>query len=173
MSEQIVKADTRYRRKLFLGYGIGILLIAGLVFFILPLFLEYLRNCAIQEFLRVTEICVIVFLLSFIGPAVFLMRVGGKIIRHGQVPYPGMKVIHDTKVISGKKAIFRGKILVFLAILSIVVAITGVIASHHFFEKFRHFKFNASPTRLACEKSVSPYAMVTKIEPCSCNKKST
>lgn len=163
MSVEIVKADKRYRRNLFLGYSMAILMIATLVFFALPPFLKYLRECAVLEFLRVTEICVIVFLLSFMGPAIFLMRVGGKIIRHRQVPYPGMKTIRDTKIISGNKAIIRGKILVFLALLSIVVAIAGVIASHYFFEKFRHFRIDPSPTRLAGKNSLYPLrTMVTK-----------
>jgi hypothetical protein len=149
VTQEFFRTDRRYRTRLFISYGAALLLLALFFRFGLPPFLAFLRGREIPAFLMITEICVMVFLLSFIVPALYLIYIGKKILHFGQVPYPGMKVIRDTKVIFGSKAVFRGKILIFLGILSIALAIAGSIASHYYFEKFRHFNPFTSPERLA------------------------
>jgi hypothetical protein len=149
MPEEIFKTDRSYRKKLFIAYGTAILVLALLIMFGLPPVLRYLRACGILKFLTITEIMALAFLLGFIGPAMFLVHTGRKILFYKQVPYPGQKVIHDTKVVFGRKAIFRGRLLVFLGIASIFIAITGSIITHYKFEKFRHFNPFHSVTRVA------------------------
>jgi hypothetical protein len=139
MPQEIFKADRRFRKKLFTVYAACILILGLFVWLCLPLLIKYLNACAIPKFLNLMEICVLAFLLFFIGPALFLINTGRKILLYKQVPYPGMKVIRDTKILSGKKAIFRGRLLVILGIFSIIMAIIGSIGSHYYFEKFRHF----------------------------------
>lgn len=149
MQEEIYRTDRAYRNKLFTAYAAGLILVAASVGFGLPPFLRYLDACAVMKFLTITEICAIVFLLSFIVPAFFLLMTGRRILFHKQVPYPGMKVIHDTKVIFGKRAAFRGRLLIALGVFSIFVAITGSFVTHHYFEKFRHFNPFQPIVRLA------------------------
>jgi hypothetical protein len=139
MTQEIFKADRRYRKKLFTAYSLCILLLGLFAWICLPLIMKYLDACAIPKFLNLTEICALAFLLLFIGPALFLINTGRKILRHKQVPYPGMKVIHDTKVIVGRGAVIRGRLLIALGVFSILVALSGSVVTHYYFEKFRHF----------------------------------
>lgn len=149
MPDEMMKADPVYRKRLFIGYGLALVLLAALIIFVLPPVLKYLNSCAIPKFLNLTEIIVLVFLLAFIAPALFLIQIGRKILRYKQVPYPGMKVIHDTKIVVGKKAAFWGNLLVILGLFSIILALAGCISSHYFFEKFRHFSPFHSTVRVA------------------------
>jgi hypothetical protein len=149
MPEVIFRTDRLYRKKLLTAYAAGILFCAGAAWLFLPPFLRYLRGCQIPEFLKLTEICALAFLLLFIGPALFLINTGRKILLHSQVPYPGMKVIRDTKVIVGNRAVARGRLLIALGIFSIFVAISGSIMTHYYFEKLRHFNPFKSSVRVA------------------------
>jgi hypothetical protein len=149
LPEEIFKADHRYRKHLFISYGVGILVLTLLCLFGLPLVLRYLRSCEIPEFLLITECFAIAFLFCFIGPALFLINTGRKILFYKQAPYPGQKVIRDTKTVFGKKAMFRGRLLIILGIASIIIAIAGSIITHYKFEKFRHFNPFQSVTRVA------------------------
>jgi hypothetical protein len=149
MPEVIVKADRGYRKKLFTAYALCIFFLGMFAWICLPLIMKYLNACEIPKFLNLTEICALAFLLLFVGPAIFLINTGRKILRHNQVPYPGMKVIHDTKVILGKGAVTRGRLLIALGVLSIFVAIAGSIITHYYFEKFRHFNPIQSAVRVA------------------------
>jgi hypothetical protein len=148
MTQEIFKADRKYRKGLFTAYALGILFLGLFAWICLPLIVKYLDACAIPKFLNLTEICALAFLLFFIGPALFLINTGRKIIRHRQAPYPGMKVIHDTKVIVGKGAVIRGKLLVALGVFSILVALSGSVVTHYYFEKFRHFNPFQSAVRM-------------------------
>jgi hypothetical protein len=147
--EEIFKTDRGYRTRLFAAYAAGIFILAAGIGFGLPPFLRYLDACAVMTFLTITEICAITFLLSFIVPAFLLLRTGRKILFHQQVPFPGMKVMRDTKVIFGKKAAFRGKLLIALGIFSILAALAGSFVTHRSFEKFRHFNPFHSVVRTA------------------------
>jgi hypothetical protein len=149
MGHTILKADKQYRNRLFTAYLIGI---AGLViclFFGLPRYLVYLDKIKIMSMLNLAEISVMVFLACFIGPAWYLIVVGRKIMVSKRTPYPGQKVIHDTKIIEGEKAVTRGKILFILGIITIVMIIAGAARSHYFFEKFRNFNPFPNSTRTA------------------------
>jgi hypothetical protein len=149
MPEEMFLTDRRYRKRLFAAYATGLVLLAAVIWFGLPPFLRYLRACEVLKFLTITEMCAIGFLLSFMVPAFFLLMTGRKILIHKQAPYPGMKVIHDTKVIFGARAAFRGRLLIALGAVSILVAIAGAFVTHHYFEKFRHFNPFQSVVRLA------------------------
>jgi hypothetical protein len=145
MTDQIIKTDKPYRKKLFTTYAIAIIVLVLFFWLVLPQCKAHLYTLPIMDFLLTTEIAVIIFLLLFIAPAVYLIRFGQKVLAHNQFPYPGQKVIHDTKVVTGKKAVSFGRMLIFLGILSLFMSVTGIVVSHVYFEKFRHFDpFHAS-----------------------------
>jgi hypothetical protein len=127
MDQEIVKVDKAYRNRLFVAYLV--LIIAGVLIyqFALPYILQAFQNLPVRTAFIVAEVVFDVFFLCFIAPAVYLISIGRKIVRHSAVPYPGMKVIRDTIVITGKKAIFRGKLLAGLGYVSIAFAILGCI----------------------------------------------
>jgi 4-amino-4-deoxy-L-arabinose transferase-like glycosyltransferase len=135
--EMIVKADRNYRRKLFSGYLIVIILGILIWNFIRPPFLNILDNLPNKERVEIKEIIAHLFLLSFIPMAIYLITIGRRICRYNAMPYPGMKVIRDTVVVTGKKAIFRGKSLIILGIVVIILLITSMITTHVIILRFK------------------------------------
>jgi hypothetical protein len=89
--------------------------------------------------MNATEIVIMCAMFVFVGPACYLIVIGRRIIASQRMPYPGQKVIHDTRVITGKRAILRGRMLLFLGIFGIFIAFAGAARSHYLIEKFRHF----------------------------------
>jgi hypothetical protein len=87
--------------------------------------------------LNLSEISIMVFLACFFVPAGYLIRVGRKIIIAKRAPLPGQKVIRDTNILEGKKAVTRGKTLLYLGIFTIFILIAGAARSHYFFDKLR------------------------------------
>jgi hypothetical protein len=139
MEQEIVKADKRYRTRLFSAYGICIVVLSLAIGFGLPPMLAFLRKCNFVTLMNVSEIGTIGFLIFFMGPACYLIYIGRKIILFKRVPYPGQKVIHDSKVITGKKAVLIGRILLTLGIGTICIVVAGAARSFYLFERFRHF----------------------------------
>jgi hypothetical protein len=137
--DDIVTADKRYRTRLFVAYGAGLCTVALLLWLGLPRFVRHLNTLPVLAFINVAEICVVAFLLAFVVPAGFLIHTGRKVLHYKEMPYPGMRVIRDTKVVRGKKAMLRGRLLLILGIAAICIAVAGIVRSHYYFEKFRHF----------------------------------
>jgi hypothetical protein len=137
MFVEVLKADKKYRARLFAAYLVVAIAVFAAIRWGVPWFREYLQNVSIHKAFRILETVTIVFLLSFIGPAVYLIRFGRKIIRHQCVPFPGMKVIRDTPVKRGQKAISVGKVLVVLGIASIAFAVAGSAATHLLLKKIK------------------------------------
>ena len=137
MEPEIIKADKSYRRMLFSSYLAGLALIFAAWRYLLPPCLDAFTHLKAPGYFFVAEFIVIVFLLLFAIPAVFLIRTGKKIIRSERFPFPGMKVIHDTKLITGARAVFRGKALVRLGYVSIGFAVAGSLAMHIIFMVIR------------------------------------
>jgi hypothetical protein len=132
---KIIKADYKYRKSLFIAYGAVV--IGGILFFafIAPFLIAELKRLLPHASFIISEIIVITFLLAFFGPALYLISIGKKIKQHAQFPYPGMKVIHDTKVLSGKKALLRANLLIYLGCFACALAIVSSISVHCIFHK--------------------------------------
>ncbi len=139
MADNIVKMDKKYRARLFAAYGIFLTVICLAVGFGLPRFRAYMDRLSFPALMNVSEITVMCALFVFVGPSLYLILTGRKIIRSERMPYPGQKVIHDTKVITGPKAVFRGRLLLYLGIFGICIVLAGAARSHYLIEKFRHF----------------------------------
>jgi hypothetical protein len=137
MQKEIIRGDQQYRRKLFTGYACLLVVAAGFFMFFVPFAKIYLNSLSIKTAFTIMEIAAILFLVSFIFPAVYIIGIGRAIVKHQSVPFPGMKVIYDTQVIYGAKAIMRGKLIIILGIVSILMAVAGGYSTHYFFKKFR------------------------------------
>jgi hypothetical protein len=147
--QEIVKVDKQYRKKLFIAYILCIAAISLSLGLGLRPFINYLNHLYFAPLMNVSEACVMLILLCIIGPSCFLIYIGRRIIGSQRMPYPGQKVIHDTKVISGKKAVLRGRMLLYLGIAAIIISIAGAARSHYLFEKMRHFNPFAGMTKVA------------------------
>lgn len=64
-----------------------------------------------------------VLTLPLLGGAVYVYRQGIRIVQAQRIPAPGQKVIKDTPVITGKKAIRQGRAMKFMAILMALFAL--------------------------------------------------
>ncbi len=79
----------------------------------------------------------VVLLLLFILPSAYLIATGRRVIREGRRPHSGMKVIRDTVVSRGSKALGRGRILDWLGATSILLVAAGSSATRFIFYKFK------------------------------------
>ena len=121
MTKKIVKANLETRRKvLWLLIFLGTL--EGLALVKLTSHIQQIKELmerdfeaglvALNQFINLNcGILGIVILISVI----YLIKLGIQIIKHQQFPPPGMKVIRDTPIQTGKRALITGYILFFLA----------------------------------------------------------
>jgi hypothetical protein len=135
---EVVKVDVGYRRNLFIGYAALVAAVFAAVRYGYPQFQRLLAPMPFHQSVLVTEAALIALLLCFIGPAVYLMSVGRRILKHDCTPYPGMKVIHDTVVLRGRAAQRRGRALLYLGIAAVAMAALGAVGTHVTFYRMRH-----------------------------------
>src|SRR5215472_12823824 len=57
-----------------------------------------------------------VLLAPLVALAVYLWALGGKVVRTREFPPPGLRVIHDTPIVTGERAVSRGRLLKVLAL---------------------------------------------------------
>jgi hypothetical protein len=130
MDREIVKTDKRYRRRLFTAYLIAIFF--GVVFWKwgFPLISDYIVSLPNKARIETMEIVEHAVLLLFIPAALYLIVIGRRVCKHQAMPYPGMRVIHDTVIVRGKKALLRGRSMMVLGVVLIVMVISSMIATH-------------------------------------------
>ena len=135
---KIVRTDKRFRNIIAVVYGA--IFAGGIPFavFALPPLLHKINRLHIQTSIFIGETVIIAFLLCFIFPALYLFSIGIKIKLHSRFPYPGMKVMRDTPVVTGKKAIAKARMLMYLGILAVVVSVAGSLHIHFIFQKIAH-----------------------------------
>jgi hypothetical protein len=130
IESEIVRADAQYRRVLFTSYLVAVVVLLVIGKFVFPSCLRAFNHLSAAAYFAVAESAVILFLMLFIIPAAFLIRIGRKIVRFEKFPYPGMKVMRDTKVVTGRGALMRGRALIRLGYVSIGFAVAGSVAMH-------------------------------------------
>jgi len=57
-----------------------------------------------------------VLLAPLVALAVYLWVLGGKVVRTREFPPPGLRVIRDTPIVTGERAVSRGRLLKVLAL---------------------------------------------------------
>jgi hypothetical protein len=135
---RIIKTDKRFRNLIIWLYGV--IFVGGAFFavFALPSLLYNINHLHLQTSISVSETVFITFILCFIFPAFKLIRIGRKIKLHAQFPFPGMKVIRDTPVITGKKAIAKANMLIYFGAFAVIISILGSLHLHFAFQKIAH-----------------------------------
>lgn len=131
---EILKADPAARRKALWLVVIAALAAAGLLWYLqtaeqqLKVLTETDPALAMVRVLLALRILAVALVLSMLGFAAYLFRLGRRIQRAQRSPPPGMRVIRDTPVITGSGAQSRGRLLKLLAVvLALLGFATGVL----------------------------------------------
>ena len=78
-----------------------------------------------QVLLRIIRIVIAFIFLSIVPFGLYMCRFGWRVIKHRQMPPPGMKVIVDTKVLESDKAVTRGRLIIAISLVLIVLSLYG------------------------------------------------
>lgn len=135
--EEFVQVDKVYRKKLFTIYILCVVIGAIIIGFGIPLCKGHIQKLPTIESLNIIEIIAMLCLFLPIPAAVYLFKTGLKILKANEYPYPGMKVIRPTKILTGSEARMRGKALIVLGIISFIFALVSASFTHYFFNQLR------------------------------------
>jgi hypothetical protein len=119
---EIQKADPQARRKalviVVLWTALGGLVIAGFTHFGDSLRDWILSDPAETPFRARLANCLVVALLAvpLVALAIYGWLIGARVLRAQRFPPPGLRVIHDTPVVSGPAAVTRGHALQVVAV---------------------------------------------------------
>lgn len=125
IQEHAIKADKRIRKFVILAYIVAVLVILVLTMWILPWSEGKLEQTEPEVMLRIIRIVIAFIFLSIVLFGLYMCRFGWRVIRHKKMPPPGTKVIVDTKVLEGDKAVMRGKIIIAVSLVLIIVGLYG------------------------------------------------
>jgi len=133
MEKEILRADGEYRRKFIVR--ISLLYIAAaavggaLIFWGHPWMKGYLKTLEPSAALTLITRSLMGIFLSILPVCGFIFWQGRKIIVSERFPVPGAKVMRDTEVIRGARAVARGRLLVGM---SLVLACLALVAAFYF-----------------------------------------
>ena len=135
---KIIKADKKYRKSIMVLYFAILTGCTVFTLLVLPALVYKFKHLPLQSSFIIGEIVIITFLLLFIVPSIYLIAIGKKTKMHTQFPYPGMKVMRDTPLITGKKAIGRANKLIYFGYCASVLSIVSSIHVHFIFLRITH-----------------------------------
>jgi hypothetical protein len=122
---KMIKADKRVRTLIILAYIVAVLVMVVLLVWILPLGSGNLEQVEPEVMLRIIRIVIAFIFLSIIPFGLYMCRLVWQVVKHKQIPPPGTKVIIDTKILEGDKAVTRGKIIIAVSLVLIIVGFYG------------------------------------------------
>lgn len=122
---KIIKADKRTRILVILVYIISVLILAVLLMWVFPWSEDRIEQAEPEVMLRIIRIVITFIFLSIVPFGVYLCLFGWRVIKYRQTPPPGTKVIVDTKVLEGDKAVTRGRLIIGISLMLIVLGLYG------------------------------------------------
>ncbi len=123
--ERVIKADKRARMFFIIAWIVCVCVGAALIRWVLPWGQGRLEKAEPAKALLAIQIAIGFIFLSTIPFSVYLFRLGLRAIRCQQMPPPGTRVIKDTKVLEGDKAVTRGRLTIALALALVALGLTG------------------------------------------------
>lgn len=122
----ILKADPKTRRVFIIVSLISIIILCwGFIEFD-----AFIKQKSRQEALIILGNLLSLTFLSCLPLAIYFYYFGNRIIKAGQFPLPGAKLLLDKEIITGEKALRKGRIL---KKMSIVLVLSGLYCSIYFF----------------------------------------
>lgn len=87
---------------------------------------EWARENLVQLAQQPTFLFLVVFvlMLPLVGVAVHVYRLASRVVKSKRMPPPGQKVIKDTPIITGSKAVRQGRSM---QVMAVIMAIIGVL----------------------------------------------
>jgi hypothetical protein len=123
--EHVIKADKRARMLFILAWIVCVCVGAALIRWVLPWGQGQLERTEPGDALHVIQLVIGFIFLSVIPFGVYLLRLGRRAVAHQQMPPPGTRVIMDTKVLEGDKAVTRGRLIMVIALLLVALSLAG------------------------------------------------
>jgi hypothetical protein len=127
MEELIIRGDTAYRKRIYLLYALLVLVGVVAVRWLVPMGLGHLRSLGMRQLLVMLRALFIVILLSFAPAAIYLIVVGRRILKHERFPYPGQRVMYDTRQMTGARARHRGRALLILGTVFLFLMVVSSV----------------------------------------------
>jgi hypothetical protein len=122
---KVIKADKKIRMLVILAYIAAVLILAVLLIWVFPWSEGRLEQAEPEVMLRIIRIVIAFIFLSIVPFGVYLCRFGWRVIKHKQVPPPGTKVIVDTRVLEGDKAVTRGRLIIAISLVLVILGLYG------------------------------------------------
>lgn len=144
----IIKADKSYRKKLLQFYSLLFFTVVVILVFLIPLAYSHHQDLSGVQAIHFIETIEALLLLTVIFPAIFLIRLGKKVLIAKEYPLPGTKMIRDTELKSGTKAVKIGKQLIMLGSFSIFLILVSILANHTINDRFIKNPFSFVPDHL-------------------------
>lgn len=123
--ERVIKADKRARMLVIIAWIACVCVGVALIRWVLPWGQGQLEQAEPEDALHVIQLVIGFIFLSVIPFGVYLFRLGCRVVTHRQMPPPGTKVIIDTKVLEGDKAVIRGRLIMVIALLLVALGLAG------------------------------------------------
>lgn len=121
---RLIKADKTVSKLIVGAYIVGTALVILLLYILSP-DRQRLEDVEPAFSLWVIQIIIGFIFLSVVPFGVYLFRFGRRAILHRQMPPPGTRVIVDTKVLEGDKAVTRGRLMMGMALVLIALGLVG------------------------------------------------
>ena len=135
MKEPILRADREHRRRILLIFIVAGTLGALIVGWCLPWAEQTLARQNPETALRVLKSALVFVFLSVVALGLYLFRFGRSVLESERFPPPNHKVIRDTRLMQGREARTRGRVLVFLSLLLISIGLLGAFCVPHLLEE--------------------------------------
>lgn len=149
IAAKVIKADKKIRTIIILAYIVAVLVMVVLLVWILPLSSGKLEQTEPEVMLRIIRIVIAFIFLSIVPLGLYMFRLGWRVIKHKQMPPPGTKVIMDTKILDGDKAVTRGKIIITISLVLIIVGLYGGLYFPYKLKKMFGEQINQRTTQAA------------------------
>jgi hypothetical protein len=137
--EKVIKADAALKKKIIIFYVV--VAIVGVIVFKLSYdYLQEMRvlaqediDTAADRMLLFIHVWLVISVVAVLGVGGYLLWFALRVLRSGQMPPPGTRVIRDMRVIEGEKATKRAKVLI---IASVLLVIIGLLVTWQTFSSF-------------------------------------
>jgi hypothetical protein len=126
-AQPVIRANKRVRAVALAIWIVGALAGAVAIQWLLPYSEQYVSKQEPQVALRTMQILFAFLFLSVLPLGVYLFRFGYRAMQWRQIPPPGTWVIRNAKVVEGRRAQQRGRIVVTLGVLLFVLGLSCAI----------------------------------------------